>query len=134
MKQRQEADMRDRTREHGKGTLSTLVWLAVLAGVVYMALNVGPAYISHWTLADKMNEVARLPHGLNTDERLRELIMKTVREEGIDPWIKPQAFQIHTLESSRRINVEYDREVKFLPGLAPKIIHFTAQVDQPIAY
>lgn len=125
--------MRDRTREHGKGALQSLIWLAALAAVVYAALNVGPPYIAHYNMVDKMNEVCRLPRGLNTDDRIRELIMKTVREEGLDPYVKPQAFQIQTLESSRRINVAYDRELNILPGVK-KIVHFTGQADQPIAY
>jgi hypothetical protein len=125
--------MKDRRKEQGKGTLSTIVWLGALAAVIYSALNVGPAYIGHWNVADKMNEVARLPRGLNSDDRIRELIMKTVKEEGLDPYVKPQAFQIQTQESSRRINLAYDRELKILPGMT-KTIHFTAQADQPIAY
>src|SRR5689334_1385808 len=125
--------MRDRTSEHGKGALQNIIWLAAFAAAIYAALNVGPPYIAHWNVTDKMNEVARLPKGLNTDDRLRELIMKTVREEGLDPWVKPQAFRIQTLESSRRINLEYDREVKILPGYT-KTIHFSGQADQPIAY
>jgi hypothetical protein len=125
--------MRDRTREHGKGALQSIIWLAAFAAVIYCGLNVAPPYIAHYNVVDKMNEVCRLPKGLNTDERLRELIMKTVREEGLDPYIKPQAFQITTLESSRRINLAYDRELKFLPGVT-KVIHFTGQADQPIAY
>jgi hypothetical protein len=125
--------MRDRTREHGKGALSSIIWLAGLAAVVYAVLNVGPPFIANWNVTDKMNEVARLPKGLNTDDRLRELIMKTVREEGLDPYIKPQAFQIQTLESSRRITLAYDREIKVLPGYT-RNFHFTGQADQPIAY
>jgi hypothetical protein len=125
--------MRDRTTEHGKGTLSTIVWVAILGMGVYAALNVGPAYVAHWNLTDKMNEVCRLPRSPNPDDRLRELIMKTVREEGLDPFVKAQAFKIQTLESSRRISVDYDREVKIIPGVT-KVLHFSGQADQPVAY
>jgi hypothetical protein len=126
--------MRDRTKEYGKGTLSSIVWLVVLAGVLYSVFNVGPAYYSHWTLQDKMVEVCRLPRAPNPDERIRELLMKTVREEGMDPFVKPNTFIIQTLESSRRISVAYDRPVKFFPGVPPRIFHFTSQADQPVAY
>jgi hypothetical protein len=127
-----ELSMRDRTSEHGKGALSSIMWLAVVALVIYMGLNGAPPYIAHWTLTDKMNEVGRMHRGY-TDDRILEILMKHVREEELDPYIKPQSFKIETRESNRRITVAYDRQVKWLPiASAQPIVHFTYEAVQPI--
>jgi len=129
----QEESMNVRSNEHGKGTISSLFWMLVLAGVIFACYNGMPPYIAHYNLQDKMVEVCRLGRAGNPDNKILDILMKKVREEELQAYIHPQDFSIVTQESSRRITCTYDREIKFLPGMV-RTIHFTANADQPVAY
>jgi hypothetical protein len=62
-----------------------------------------------------------------------DMLMKTVREQGLDPYVKRAQFKITTLETSRRITVEYERPAKVLPGFT-RVFRFSNQMDQPLIY
>lgn len=118
--------------QRGEGRLSGIVWLLVFAALLWAAWHVGPAYVANFALNDKMNEVARTPKPA-TDEKVLDMLMKYVREERLDAFIQRPMFKISTVETNRRINLEYDREVEMLPGFK-KTIHFKNQVDQPLIF
>jgi hypothetical protein len=100
---------------------------------VYAGFNVLPAYIAHYEVQDKMVEVCRLGASMHSDDRILELLMKKVREERLEQWVKANNFQIVTAASNRRIRLEYDRDIKILPGFVRRQ-HFTAEADQPLAF
>jgi hypothetical protein len=122
-----------RRHERGEGRVGCFVTLAVLAAILYAAWNIVPVYVANGNLKDKMNEIARTPRGSTTEEQLYDLLMKTVREEALDPYVKRAQFKMSTLETSRRISVEYERPVKVLPGFT-HVFRFSNQVDQPLIY
>lgn len=122
-----------RKNEQGKGTVSSIIWTVVLVTVVYAGWNVAPAYFAHYLLQDKMNELARVGRSQNPDAKIRDGLMKEVREEGLEAYIDRTDFVITTSETSRRIVVEYDRELKILPGVA-KTVHFTAKAEGLVAF
>ncbi len=125
----------NRSRERGEGRLGSIIGLLVLAWVVYLVVNVGPPYAANYALKDKMNEVCRTPKaGPNTDERILDQLYKYVREESLDGYIGRQQFQLVTLDTSRRISLTYEREVRYFPGVAPKVITFVIDVDQPLVF
>jgi hypothetical protein len=119
--------------ESGEGRLNTLFGLAVLAAAVMAIWNVAPVYIDDFALKDKMNEIARAPRGVNPDEKLLDQLMRYVREERLDGYIQRPSFRISTLETSRRITVDYKREAQVLPGWK-HMFTFHNQVDQPLIY
>jgi len=119
-------------KEKGEGNLSSIIWLLVFLAVGYAIWNVAPAYMADFALKDKVNEIARAP-SRTKDEKVMEWIMKYVKEERLDHYIQPSQIKISTLETSRRINVDYDREVTILPGWT-QMKHFAFQVDQPLVY
>jgi len=125
--------MRGRRGEEGKGTISSIIWLLVLAGAGYALLNVGPAYLHHYNLQDKMVELCRMGRTANVDQKIQDQLMKTVREEELDAYIHPQDFQISSIDTSRRITVSYDRELKVLPGIV-KTFHFEAKAEALTAF
>ena len=125
--------MPGRTSERGEGKLSGFIWLVVLIAAAYAAWNVAPVYIDNYSLKDKMNEIARAPRGTNTDEKLQDQLMKYVRENRLDAYIQKGSFKISTLDTSRRITVEYARSVDVLPGWT-KVLTFSNQADQPLIY
>lgn len=125
--------MAKRTGEAGKGTLSAIIWLLVLAALGYATWNVAPAFMAHYDLQDKLVELARLGRSSNPDDRILQLLMKEVHEQELDQWVHAQNFQISTFETHRRIHVEYDRDLQILPGKSIAH-HFVADADQPVAY
>ena len=119
--------------ERGEGRLSGIFWLAVFAAVLYAMWNVVPIYLANFSLKDKMNEIARAPQGTTTDETVRELLWKYVKEERLDPYVQRSCFHISTLATSRRISCAYDRTNQVLPGVN-WTFHFNDEVDQPLIF
>ena len=117
----------------GEGRLSMLFGLAVFAAAILAVWNVAPVYIDDFALKDKMNEIARAPRGTTTDEKVMDQLMRYVREQRLDGYIQRTAFKISTLETSRRIVVDYRREAQILPGWK-HTFNFHNQVDQPLIY
>lgn len=118
-------------REKGEARLSSIIWLVVLVGFGYAVWHVGPVYFAGYSLVDKMNEMARAPKYNHPEEKIRDLLMKEVRERRLDQYIARNAFVIQTYENSRRISVEYDVPIEVLPGWK-RTFHFQHEVDQPI--
>jgi hypothetical protein len=119
-------------KERGEGQLGTIFFLALVIAFGYAVWNVAPVYMDHYSFVDKVNEICRTPkYKAPTDERVMELLMKEVRERRIDQWITPRNFRISTTETSRRINLNYEREAQVLPGWK-KVFKFTFQSDQPL--
>jgi hypothetical protein len=121
------------SNERGEGKLGTVFGLAIFAAAVLAVWNVAPVYIADFALKDKMNEIARAPRGTNTDDKIMDQLMRYVREERLDPYVNRNAFKISTLETSRRITVDYSRETDILPGWR-HTFNFHNQVDQPLIY
>jgi len=117
--------------EKGEGRLSSIIWLIVLAAFGYAVWHVGPIYIAGYSLSDKMNEMARAPKYNHPDEKIVDQLMKEVRERRLDPYIPRSAFKVTTYEGSRRITVEYDVPIEWLPGMK-RTFHFKHEADQPI--
>lgn len=121
------------SNERGEGKLGTIFGLAIFAAAVLAVWNVAPVYIADFALKDKMNEIARAPRGTNTDEKILDQLVRYVREERLDAYVNRGAFKISTLETSRRITVDYSRETEILPGWR-HTFNFHNQVDQPLIY
>lgn len=121
------------TSQKGEGRLGSIVSLLVFAAALYAAWNVAPAYIANYGLKDKMNEIARSPRGTTTDDKLLDMLDAYVREERLDGYVQRGMFQVVTLETSRRIVLVYQREVKVLPGFA-KVLTFENDVSQPLVF
>lgn len=120
--------------EKGEGKLSSLIWLVLLGAIAYAAWNVAPVYFANYSLVDKMNEVARLPRGVNPDPKILDLIMKQgVNEFGLQQYLTREDFKIFTYDGGRSISCSYDREADVLPGWR-KTFHFENKVDQPLVY
>ena len=122
-----------RRNESGEGKLSGIFWLLGFVAVCYGLWNVIPVYMANFSLKDKMNEIARAPRGVTTDDTIRELLWKEVKERRLDGFIQRSCFHVSTLETSRRITCAYDRTEQVLPGLN-WTFHFSNDVDQPLIY
>jgi hypothetical protein len=118
-----------REGERGEGKLTMFLWLAFFAAVVFAAWHVAPVYIDHYALVDKVNA----PKWSHPDDKINELLMKYVREERLDGWVTRNSFTISTVDTGRRITVNYHREVEILPGWKHDF-KFSKQIDQPLVY
>jgi hypothetical protein len=62
-----------------------------------------------------------------------DLLMKEVRERGLDGEVKRTNFTILTQEFGRRITCQYDRTVEVLPGWK-HTFRFKNEASQPLIY
>jgi hypothetical protein len=122
-----------RGNEKGEGKLSSLIWLVGTVAVCYALWNIIPVYMTNFSLRDKMNEVARAPRGITSDDAIREALWKEVKERRLDGYIQRTCFRVSTVETSRRITCAYDRTEPVLPGLN-WTFHFNNDVEQPLIY
>lgn len=121
-----------RKNERGAAQLSSIISLLALIGLAWAAWNVGPLYFDHYDFADKVNEIARTPkYKANTDEKVLDMVMKEVRERRLDPYIAKGNVSVITTETSRRIEISYERLAKVLPGWE-RTFEFTIHADQPL--
>jgi hypothetical protein len=125
-----------RTSERGEGRLSAFIFFALLAAAGLAAWNLIPVYYAHYDFTDKVEEICRmpryqLPRGMPEEQAVKELLMKEVHERRLGEWVKPSSFRIDTTEHSRRIFLNYEREVEILPGWQ-RVIQFDYTADQPL--
>jgi hypothetical protein len=122
-----------RRGEQGKGALGSIVGLVVFLAILYAIFHVGPPFVTDYSFKDKLNEMARLNRGQYPDEKIMDMILKEIRDRQLDDVIQKSQVKIHTVETSRRIIVEYDQNVKILPGWE-RVFHFVDDVDQPLVF
>jgi hypothetical protein len=120
-----------RGNETGAGKLGTLIWLVIVIGVLYAGWNVIPVYVSNYSFADKVTELARAPKYSHPDERITSELIKAGQENHLEAYINERTCKINTLEVRRVIECNYDRVVEILPGFK-YTIHFKNQADQPL--
>ena len=122
-----------RKSEKGEGKLGGFILLAVVAALGLAAWNVAPVYLDHYDFVDKVNEICRTPKYKvrKGDEGIMKLLTDEVRKRRLDEWIGPESFTISTVDTSRQIQLYYEREVEILPGWK-KTIKFEFTADQPL--
>jgi hypothetical protein len=117
--------------ERGEGRLGSIIWLLIVAGVLYAGWNLIPVYFSNYNFADKVTELARAPKYSHPDDRIESEIIKAAQENHLEQYILARTCKISTLEVRRVIICEYDRTVQVLPGVKHKF-HFKTEADQPL--
>ena len=123
-----------RKSEKGEGKLGGFILLALVAALALAAWNVAPAYLEHYDFNDKVNEICRTPKYKVRGRRRRHHEDADGRgrgSAGSTEWIGPESFTISTIETSRQIQLYYEREVEILPGWK-KTLKFEFTADQPL--
>ena len=116
--------------QRGEGKLGGIVSLAVFLAFCYALFNVAPVYMANYEFGDKLLEVCRLHKGLHSDDKIKDYVMTSVRENGLTGLIGKEDVKVETRENARRIRVEYQRTAKVLPGWT-RTFTFRHDVDQP---
>jgi len=122
-----------RKSEKGEGKLGGLIVLALVLALGLAAWNVAPAYLEHYDFIDKVNEICRTPKYKvrGGDEGIMKMLTDEVRKRRLDKWIGLESFTISTVDTSRQIQLYYEREVEILPGWK-KTLKFEYTADQPL--
>ena len=92
--------------EKGEGKLAGLLWLVGFIAICYLLWNVVPVYMANFAFKDKMNEIARAPRGVTSDDAIREQLWREVKERRLDEYIQRTCFRISTLAAPARIVVD----------------------------
>ena len=116
------------TSESGRGRLSSLFWLAVLAAVIYAMWSVGPLYYANYMLKDKMEDMARIPRGARAEAIMQKAIREAINDSGLRDYLSETDFRVSMVDVSRSITVEYEREANILPGW-PHVFRFVNKVE-----
>jgi hypothetical protein len=121
-----------RNGERGAAQLSSIISLLALLAVAWGAWNVGPMYFENYDFADKVNEIARTPkYKAQTEEKIRDMLTKEIRERRLDGFIARENITVITTDTSRRIDISYERTAKVLPGWE-RTFEFNINADQPL--
>ena len=121
-----------RKGERGAAQLSSIISLLALLALAWAAWNVGPMYFENYDFADKVNEIARTPkYRAPTEDKIRDLLTKEIRERRLDEFIARDNISIITTDTSRRIEISYERTAKVLPGWE-RTFEFVINADQPL--
>jgi hypothetical protein len=120
-----------RSDERGEGRLGTIIWLLVLAAVVYACWKLIPVFYNNYNFGDKVVELARTPKYSHPDDRLTSELIKAAQENHLEAYINEKTCKINTMEVRRTIVCQYDRTVEVLPGFK-HTFHFKSEGDQPL--
>ena len=122
-----------RKNEKGEGSLGGLISLVLVLALALAAWRVAPVYFDHYDFVDKVNEICRTPKYKvrGGDEGIMKMLTDEVQKRRLGQWIGPESFTISTVETSRQIQLYYEREVEILPGWK-KTLKFEYLADQPL--
>jgi hypothetical protein len=102
-----------RRSERGEGRLKGIIYLAILALLVYAGIKVVPVYVSSYQLTDKMQEQARYAVvNRYSEEQIRDNIFKVAQD--LDLPIKREAIKVVSTNAVVKISTEYTVPVDIL--------------------
>jgi hypothetical protein len=118
-------------KERGEVRLSSLVMLVLFAAAGLAAWNVIPIYYANYSFSDKMVEVCRRPKYNNSDDEILKALEKEARALDLQDYINARTCRVQTSDFRRRINCNYDRTAKVIPGWK-HTFQFRNEADQPL--
>ena len=117
--------------EKGEGRIGTIIWLLIVAGVVYAAWQLIPVFFNNYNFSDKVTELARAPKYSHPDDRIETELIKAAQENHLEAYIGPKTCKINTMDVRRVITCDYERTVEVLPGVK-HTFKFSPNADQPL--
>jgi hypothetical protein len=99
--------------QRGEGRLKTILFVAVVVILVFLAFKLVPPYVSEYQLTDKMQEQARFGVvNRYTDEQVRDAIFKVVQD--LDIPAKREDIKVTATQSMVKVSLEYSVPVDLL--------------------
>jgi len=123
-----------RLSEKGEGKLGGIIVLLAILALGIAAWNTLPPYLDHYDFVDKVKEICRTPRYKlrgGGDDALMKMLMDEVRKRRLAEWIGPENFTITSSDTSRQIQLYYEREIEVLPGWK-KNLKFEFTADEPL--
>ena len=121
-----------RKGERGAAQLSSIISLLALVAVAWAAWNVGPMYFANYDFADKVNEIARTPkYRAPRTTRSARCSPRRFASDGSTSSSPGRTSPSGPRDTSRRIEISYERTAKVLPGWE-RTFEFNIHADQPL--
>lgn len=99
--------------QRGEGRLKALIYFAILAAAVYVAVKIVPVYVADYQLKDKMTEQARfVVVNRYTEDQIKDNIFRTIQD--LDIPAKREDVKVATTNHGLQISVNYTVPVDFL--------------------
>jgi len=92
--------------QRGEGRLKAIIYTAILAGAVYVAVKVVPIYVADYQLKDKISEQARFAVvNRYTDDQIKDILFKTIQD--LDIPAKRDDIKVQATNHGLSISVNY---------------------------
>jgi hypothetical protein len=112
----------------GRGVTGTL-GLVVGGMGLWLGCVFVPPYVSYFTFADKVTEIARTP--VRGEADVRERLTHEIDRRGWGGHFHERACQVETAAKWRRITCDYELPVRVVAGLRPIRLRFHVAADEP---
>ena len=100
------ADLRARCPQRGAGRLKALIWLGILAGMVFVGLKVVPVLLSEYQFQDAMQTTARMASVTRKSEaEIRQALAEEAQRDDLP--VRPEDIQVHGQNGNMQIEADY---------------------------
>ena len=114
--------------ESGKLNIVTILIILVVAGAIYFAIMLAPAYIEHYKFDEKLRAVANSAHRVRDEERLRADIERELKILEMELPYDAVKITFDPRGEWVEFSAEYARVVKLVPFGAEVTLHFDSLV------
>lgn len=125
-----------RRSERGEGNLGNIIKLIVFGLLALAAYKAFPVYKADWDFKDRLTEIAGTGGpGKAGDEHAIKAITEAIIQSNLQDFLTIDKCSVTSgggIGGIRTVTCAYDREVTFLPGMAPKRMHFENSVSRPM--
>jgi hypothetical protein len=119
---------RERSAIRGTSRLGCVIWLAILAGIIYFGMYAGQDLLDYYRLRDAMSQEGRFA-GRRTDQQIKDRLRLFADSVGLP--VEAQDINIIRDENTIRIWTEYDQPLR-LPFDIQKAVHLKPSVTEHI--
>jgi len=93
-------------RQHGTGRLKAIIWLAIIASMIYVGIMVVPILLNEYQFQDAMTSTARFASAnRQTADDIRASLVKEAKSEDIP--IKPEDIHVESQAGNVSISAPY---------------------------
>ncbi len=114
--------------ERGRINIVTILILAVVAAVVYLAIAFAPAYIEHYKFEEKLRAVANLSHRVKNEEKLREEINRELKTLKMELPYDAVKIVFDPYGQFVEFSAAYAKKVELVPFGAEVTLHFDSLI------
>ncbi|MBI3756313.1 MAG: hypothetical protein HY265_09150 [Deltaproteobacteria bacterium] len=114
--------------KNGKASAGTLIWILLIAAVVYGGVKFAPPYITYYMMKTEVENDAQTAH-LYDDQKIVSLIM--IRAKEFELPIDEKDIVVERREGEIEISLNYKIDVNFFTGYV-KTLFFDIRTVKPI--